>query len=53
MGAAVVGSLLIGPVTGVACATAALYATTRTDGIGTLAREGNMKGYDMQHDMMR
>lgn len=33
-----VGTLVIGPVTGLACAGAAVYATTRSDAIGDCAR---------------
>lgn len=33
-----VGTLVIGPVTGLACAGAAVYATTRSDAIGDAAR---------------
>lgn len=36
--AVVVGTLVVGPVTGIACAGAAVYATTRDDAIGDAAR---------------
>ena len=36
--AAVLGSLIVGPVTGIVCAGAALYAVTRDDQVGDIAR---------------
>jgi hypothetical protein len=40
--AAVTGLILIGPITGIAVAGAALYATTREDSIGDAARQGGV-----------
>lgn len=40
--AAVTGLVLIGPITGIAVAGAALYATTREDSIGDAARQGGV-----------